>query len=88
MIILQLTTECIWTFCNTNLVMFLRTCTTARINAYMIYASSTSTLQCEKTDTLVFEIYFCVSRANIKLAWCRAPFTTHGTKKVIADYMY
>jgi len=40
--------------------MFRRTRTTARINAYMIYASSTSTLQPEQTDTLVFELYFCV----------------------------
>jgi len=40
--------------------MFLRTHTTARINAYMIYASSTSTLQPEQTDILMFERYFCV----------------------------
>ena len=46
--------------CDTNLVMFLRTRTTARINVYMIYANSTSTLQPEQTDVLVFELYFCV----------------------------
>jgi len=36
--------------------MFARARTTARINAYMIYASSTSTLQPEQTDILVFEL--------------------------------
>jgi len=46
--------------CDINLVMFLRTRTTPRINAYMIYANSTSTLQPEQTDVLVFELYFCV----------------------------
>jgi len=40
--------------------MFLRTRTTARINAYMISASSTGTLQPDQTDILMFELYFCV----------------------------
>jgi len=39
--------------------MFPRTRTTARINAYMIYASSTSTPQPEQTDN------FVLSRANV-----------------------
>jgi len=46
--------------CNTNLVMFLHTHTTAHINIYMICASSTSTLQPKQADILVFELYFCV----------------------------
>ena len=29
-----------------------------------------------------------LSYANTKLAWFRAPLTTHGAKKVVADYMY
>ena len=29
-----------------------------------------------------------LSCANAKLAWFRAPLTTHGAKKVVADYMY
>ena len=40
--------------------MFLRTRTTARINVYMICASSTSTLQPEQADIFVFGLYFCV----------------------------
>jgi len=64
--------------------MFLRTRTTARINAYMIYASSTSTLQPEQTDILMFEL---LSRASVKLAWCRAhmePKKSHSRLHVLA----
>ena len=63
--------------CDTNLVTFLRTCTTARINTYMIYANSTSTLQPEQTDVLVFELFVVLSHANVKLAW----YTTWSQKR-------
>jgi len=29
-----------------------------------------------------------LSYAHTKLAWFRVPLTTHGAKKVVADYMY
>jgi len=62
--------------------MFIRIRTIARINTYMIYASSSITLQPEQTDNLV------LSCANAKLAQFCAPLIIHGAKKVIADYMY
>ena len=62
--------------------MFILTRTTDCINTYMIYASSSITLQLEYTDILV------LSRANTKLTQSSAPLTTNGAKKVIVDYMY
>jgi len=61
--------------------MFIRTRTTNCINTYVIYASSSITLQLNK-------LIFGVALRQHQTDQSHAPLTTHGAKKVIADYMY